>query len=292
MGTGEAGRPTPGGARSKAPLTPHPQCTRGMGRGGRSPGREHPRASAGGIRARLHDVQRDPANVIGIYGGQDPAEIPTYTLTDVSRYLRIARSTLAGWAGKKTYRVKGPDGTHAMQPLFFLDAKTNLLTFNNFVEAYVLTSFTREVGIRLPRVRDALEYAGGARPLLHNIWKTDGRELFIDTMDNLVNVSLRGQLMIREAVENSLKRIEFDPSRRPLRFSPWRDTIDEPRSVDVDPRRAFGRPTVVGSSLKVDTVLDLLRAGESPKRIARNYDLKADTVKAVARWGEDAKAAA
>lgn len=231
------------------------------------------------------------AKVIDIYKGKDPAELPTYTLTDVATYLRVPRSTLAAWAGRKTYKVKGPDGTHAMKPLFATDAATGLLTFNSFVEAYLLTSFTRAVGIRLPKVREALETAGGARPLLDNVWRTDGRHLFIETMGKIVNVSQYGQVVVRQFMEDALHRIDFDPSRRPLRFSPWRESINEPRVVDVDPRRAFGRPTVTGRALKVDTIIDLLEAGESVARIARNYEIKPEMVRAVGRWGADAQAA-
>ena len=45
-----------------------------------------------------------------------------------------ALAGLAAWAGRKTYKVKGPDGTHVMKPLFATDGKTGLLTFNGLVE--------------------------------------------------------------------------------------------------------------------------------------------------------------
>lgn len=230
--------------------------------------------------------------VIDIYKGKDPRELPTYTLTDVATYLRVPRSTLAAWAGRKAYPVKGPDGTRVMQPLFLSDQDTGLLTFNSLVEAYILTSFTRAIGIRLPKVREALKRAGGVRPLLDNVWHTDGKDLFIDAMGSIINVSQYNQVVVREFVKDVLHRVDFDPSRRPVAFSPWREKIGEPRVVDVDPRRAFGRPTVSGRSLKVDTIIDLLAAGEPVARIARNYALKPEVVRAVGRWGEDAQAAA
>lgn len=39
--------------------------------------------------------------------------------------------------------------------------------------------------------------------------------------------------------------------RLPLRLYPWRREPVEPRIIALDPRRSFGRPTVVGSAVSV-----------------------------------------
>lgn len=229
-------------------------------------------------------------NVVSIYGGKDPAEIPVYSFADVSTYLGVPRSTLRAWSGSKRYKVNGRVRT--MRPLFRPDPDTGFLTFNSFVEAYLITSFTRQFGVPLTRVRRALEHVGGRRPLLDTQFHTDGVGIFVEQMGALVDASRGGQTAMREAVEDTLERVDFDATRRPLRFHPWLDNVSEPKVVSIDPRRAFGRPTIAGRSLKVDVVVDLLRSGETVETVAREYELEPSVVEAVERWGRDGAKAA
>jgi uncharacterized protein (DUF433 family) len=227
------------------------------------------------------------SNVLSIYGGKEPRELPFYTRTDVANYLHIPRSTLDAWCGRKSYKLAGGDRKN-MAPLLRLDPKTRRLTFLNLVEAYVVSSLTRTFAIPLPLLRTALTEAGGERPLLDNIFYARKGEMFVELADKVLVQLHRspGQVVLRGVVESSIERIEFDTKKRPARFHPWRESITERRVVSIDPRRAFGRPTVVDSGLKVEVIVDLRRAGESVESIARNYDVAEDVVRDVLKWGE------
>ena len=172
------------------------------------------------------------------------------------------------------------------------DRATGLLTFNNLTEAYVLASLTRRFELPLQRVRNALRFVGGDRPLLATPFHTDGRGIFIEQMGKLVDVAHGGQAAIREVVETSLQRVELDAARLPLRLYPWRRDPREPRIIALDPYRAFGRPTVVGSSVQSETIIDRHRAGESVALLAADYNLPGDVIEGVLRWGLDAAKAA
>jgi uncharacterized protein (DUF433 family) len=172
------------------------------------------------------------------------------------------------------------------------DRATGLLTFNNLAEAYVLASLTRRFALPLQRVRSALRFAGGDRPLLVTPFRTDGRGIFIEQMGNLVDAAHGGQAAIREVVETSLERVELDGQQLPLRLYPWRREPTEPRVIALDPNRAFGRPTVVGSAVQSATIIDRHRAGESVAQLAADYDLSGDVIEGVLRWGLDAAKAA
>jgi uncharacterized protein (DUF433 family) len=228
--------------------------------------------------------------VISLYGGRDPRELPMYGIHEAAVFLGVPTSTLRTWVRGKAYRWRGQ--TKHMQRLIKAEAATGLLSFNNFVEAYVLASLTRRFEVPLVRVRQALRYIGGERPLLTTVFKTDGRGIFVEQMGALVDATRGGQGAIREIVEDSLQRVDLDKASRPLRLYPWRREPDEPRTVAIDPRRAFGRPTVAGRGIRIDVIIDRHRAGESVAQLGKDYELGADVIEDVLRWGLDVAKAA
>jgi uncharacterized protein (DUF433 family) len=225
--------------------------------------------------------------VVSLYGGKDPRELPMYGIGDAAVYLGVPRTTLATWV--RGQRVRGRT---RMQSIIRSDRATGLLTFNNLTEAYVLASLTRRFELPLQRVRRALRFAGGERPLLATPFRTDGRSIFIEQMGKLIDAGHGGQAAIREVVESSLERVELDDRRLPLRLYPWRRDPSEPWIIALDPNRAFGRPTVVGSAVQSETIIDRHRAGESVAQLAADYRLPGDVIEGVLRWGLDAAKAA
>ena len=189
--------------------------------------------------------------VVNLYGGKDPRELPMYGIGEAAVYLGVPRSTLATWV--RGQRVRG---TTRMHGIIKPDRATGFLTFNNLTEAYVLASLTRRFELPLQRVRSALRFVGGDRPLLATPFRTDGRGIFIEQMGKLVDAAHGGQTAMREVVESSLERVELDDRRLPLRLYPWRRDPTEPRIIALDPHRAFGRPTVVGSAVQSEVVID------------------------------------
>jgi len=225
--------------------------------------------------------------VVSLYGGKDPRELPMYGIGEAAVYLGVPRSTLATWV--RGQRVRGRTRMHGiLKPHLAM----GLLTFNNLAEAYVLASLTRRFELPLQRVRSALRFVGGDRPLLATPFRTDGRGIFIEQMGKLVDAAHGGQTAIREVVENSLERVELDDRRLPLRLYPWRRDPTEPRIIALDPHRAFGRPTVVGSAVQSEAIIDRHRAGESVAQLAGDYNLPGDVIEGVLRWGRDAAKAA
>jgi uncharacterized protein (DUF433 family) len=228
--------------------------------------------------------------VLSLYSGQDPRELPMYRIGEAAVYLGVPSSTLHAWVRGKKYQVRGDART--MRPLIKADRETGLLSFNNFVEAYVLASLTRRFELPLARVRTALHYVGGERPLLTTVFRTDGRGIFVEKMGSLVDAAHGGQTAFRPVVEASLKRVELDQHDRPSRLYPWRRQVDEPKIIAIDPRRAFGQPTVAGSSVKIEVIIDRIRAGESVSALSADYNLSRDIIEGVLRWGLDAAKAA
>src|SRR5262245_54574951 len=115
--------------------------------------------------------------VVSLYGGKDPRELPMYGISEAAVYLGVPRSTLATWVRGQLVR-----GRTRMHGLIKPDRGSGMLTFNNLTEAYVLASLTRRFKLPLQRVRSALRFVGGDRPLLTTPFQTDGRGIFVEQM--------------------------------------------------------------------------------------------------------------
>jgi uncharacterized protein (DUF433 family) len=60
---------------------------------------------------------------------------------------------------------------------------------------------------------------------------------------------------------------------------------DAPRSIVIDPRRAFGRPVLVGTSVPVTDVRARFDAGDGVDELARDYDVSHDLIEDALRTG-------
>ena len=74
--------------------------------------------------------------MIDIYGGQDPRDIPSYSIGDAARYLRIPPGTIRSWTMGRNYLVT--DGEKFFQPLIPIKKqKPRLLSFTNLIEIHI-----------------------------------------------------------------------------------------------------------------------------------------------------------
>ena len=87
----------------------------------------------------------------------DARLLPAYSLSDAARYLRMPEGTLrAGWS-VRWYPAAGI--RKRSRPLIRLDdPQKQYLSFINLVEAHVLAAIRRRHGVKLPKVRKALDY--------------------------------------------------------------------------------------------------------------------------------------
>ena len=195
----------------------------------------------------------------------DIRDAPAYGISEAARFIRIPRATLAYWTGDPN-------------PLIGLPPSGEGLSFNNLVEAHVLRALRNVHGARMANVRSALLYAeeqlGISRLLLHDELLTSGGELFLDHLDQLINLWRSGQLALRKLLEDCLDRVERDEQRLPFRLYPVlpRESANE-RAISIDPRVSFGRPILSGSGVSTRALVDRIDAGEGMAEVARDYDL-------------------
>lgn len=74
------------------------------------------------------------------------------------------------------------------------------------------------------------------------------------------------------------KKIDFgDKTQLAERFWP----LGKDHQIVVDPRHSFGQPVISGTNITIDTIINLLKAGESPEFIASIYEVDKKAVKDV-----------
>ncbi|MCA1568364.1 MAG: DUF433 domain-containing protein [Acidobacteria bacterium] len=229
------------------------------------------------------------------YGGDDPREVPLYTIPRASRYLKIPQRTIRDWVMGWKYQTKG-----GLAPVIKLP-KPNvpILSFMNLVEAHVLGGMRRLENVSFPKVRKGLSFLEqqfpSPHPLADQLFETDGVNLFIRKLDHLINISQNGQVEMAEVVSGYLRRIDRNISAGVIRLYPFlkKDpSIDEPKRVMIDPLISFGRPVLVGTGVPTDVIAERFYAGDTFDDLARDYEITPTQVEEAVRYEGDARKAA
>ncbi len=218
---------------------------------------------------------------------------PAYLVTEAAHYLRMPEATLRSWVAGRFYPVAGR--LKRSQALIRLDdPKHQYLSFINLVEAHVLAAIRRRHGVKLPKVRNALNYIRGQfkveRPLVDQTFQTDGLDLFVERYGELINASREGQRAMKEIIGAYLERIERDANGLPIKLYPFtRDTqadaapASDPRVVVMNPKISFGRPVIDGTGVPVASIYERYKAGDSVANLAQDFHLEIGAIEEAIR---------
>jgi uncharacterized protein (DUF433 family) len=208
--------------------------------------------------------------------GRDPRYLPTYTVSEASRYLLIPIATLRSWVVGRYYPVR--EGKQFFEPPILVPQRSPvLLSFVNLIEAHVLDAARRQFHVAFPKVRSAIKYLRSEfqshHPLAEQKIETDGRDLFIRTFGKLIAASNGGQFAMPELIDSYLRRIEWDEQGLARRLFPFTrtNTLEQPKVIVIDPRISFGRPVLVGTGIRTTVVAERYKAGESVAELAKDY---------------------
>jgi uncharacterized protein (DUF433 family) len=212
-----------------------------------------------------------------LYQGRDPRDIPTYTIPDAARYLRIPAGTVRSWTVGRSYPVT--EGKRFFEPLIAVPQQTpRLLSFTNLIEIHVLRAIRKHHKIQLDKVRTALDYLEAqlnvTHPLAHEEFRTDGISLFIDRYGTLINASAQGQTQLKAVLTQHLERIEPDDAGLAIKLYPFTrsDEAHNPRIVVIDPRITFGRLVIDGTGIPTSIIAERYKAGDSLQDLVEDYD--------------------
>ncbi|MBI1766027.1 MAG: DUF433 domain-containing protein [Acidobacteria bacterium] len=233
--------------------------------------------------------------------GIEPREVPLYSLLQASRYLKIPFGTLRSWVRGRDYPSGNEQGKKFSGPVILLsDPDVARLSFMNLVEAYVLNGIRRVENVPFYKVRNAIKYledkSPSKHPLADKLFLTNGVDLFIEDLGQLVNVSRGGQLAIRNVVEEYLRRIDRDPTKLlPVRLYPFLRSphqAEEPKRVMIDPLVSFGRPVLAKTGVPTAIVAERFYAGDSTDELGRDYGVEREEIEEAVRYEAPARKAA
>jgi len=223
----------------------------------------------------------------------DPRLVPAYSVVEAAHHLRMPQQTLRSWVVGRLYPVAGQ--SKRSRPLIHLDdPKKQYLSFINLVEAHVLAAIRRRHDVKLPKVRNALDYVRRQfrveRPLINQTFQTDGLDLFVERYGELINASREGQRVMKEIIGVYLKRIEWDAKGLPIKLYPFtRDTQSEaapasdPRVIVMNPTISFGRPVIAGTGIPVSSIYERYKAGDSVAELAQDFRLEISAIEEAIR---------
>jgi len=223
-----------------------------------------------------------------VYTINNTMETPIYGLSEAAQYLRVPQNTLAYWL----------KGGGSVPPLIHL-ASTDppRLSFANLLECYMLSSMRAIYDVRIPRVRKALKtlakYVQHRHPLVEQAFQTDRRDLFIEHLGKVVNLSKDEQILIPGVMELYLERIERDPKGL-LKLYPFvmERKPNEPRLILINPAVGFGKPVIAGTGISTAVVASRFNARESIDDLASEYGVKPRQIEEAIRWEQTTAAVA
>lgn len=239
----------------------------------------------------------------------DPRGVPLYSIYEVARYVKIHDTTLRAWLHGRTVVVGGRK--RRLEPVI-TPASPSRLSFLNLLEAFTLSSLTRIERLSFRSVRRALETLREGFPSEHpwidHDFLTDHIDLFIEADADFVNLSKGGQIEFREIVKAYMTRIQRDidlspvkvfPFSRQLKFDLFKDPLaniqeilgELPQFIEVDPLIAFGRPTITGTGVPVETIASRNRAGDTISFIAKDYGISEEQVQEAIEYEKPRRAA-
>lgn len=207
-------------------------------------------------------------------------EEPAYGLSEAAVYLKVPYTTLRYWLtgfGKQSPII---------QPV--LSAPTRL-SFLNLLECHALAGMRKIYNLKLPKVRSALRKVSGQFPQLHplisEVFLTDHKDLFIERMGQIVNVSRQQDQLSLDFYRMHLARVQVDPKGL-FRFFPFvvAPRSSEPKTIEINPMVGFGKPVITGTGISTAIIASRFNARDSVSSLAEEYGCTTQQIEDAIRW--------
>ncbi len=226
----------------------------------------------------------------------DRRDLSSYTPQEVAHHLSVPLSTVRAWSVGQKYR--GRHGEKRDFERLIVPAETSplSLSFWNLAELYVLASLRRHHEVPMHNVRAALLYSArklsSKRPLIDEVFYTDGVSIFVEKYAKLIDASNDGQAAIKAVLKDSLARVERGVDGHVIRLFPWLQDPKEPHHVEINSERGFGRLVLAGTNIPTEVIAQRFNGGEDIDVLAADYDLSEKQIQYALRWERCAPQAA
>jgi uncharacterized protein (DUF433 family) len=226
----------------------------------------------------------------------DSREQALYTIGEAAQYLGVQSQTLHTWLYGRSYWTK-KQGRKFWEPIITpAHNDLGLLSFYNLAEAHILAATRYKHKVSFPAVRGAItnliaKYPPALKhPLLSHEFYTDGKNLFIKTIEETIDIS-REQLSLKAIMDTFLERVVRDNEDNPFKVFPMVPGMTE-KVVSMTFRVSSSRPVIDGTGVQVAVVFGRHKAGEAMESIAEDFDIPIEKIKRAIDYAEwKAKAA-
>jgi uncharacterized protein (DUF433 family) len=198
--------------------------------------------------------------------------LPAYRVTDTSRYVGESPQAIANWFYRETQLGVTLPGKQSGKPLSYLQ----------LIEVAVVSTF-RKMGVSLKSIRKARQYLAqtfnSEYPFAEYTFKTEGFHVLLDLQQFEVDTDMRlivadkgGQLGWEHLMEDRLLEFDYEYDLAMKWHLAGRQSL-----VVIDPRVAFGAPTVSG--LPTWVLKGRYQAGETPEDIKEDFQIDEVAIK-------------
>jgi uncharacterized protein (DUF433 family) len=207
-----------------------------------------------------------------------------YSEAEAARLLGVAQSTLNYWLEGGVRRGK------SYRPIIRTEATggRSPVTWAEFVEAGLLRSYRRDLGVRMAELREFIDLLRTEfdvpYPLADRRPYVSGRDLVYEAQERSrldpefwIVSNVGGQFLLLPPGDEFFRRVTWSPTGT---AAAWRPADNERSTVVIDPERRFGKPSVAGIS--TEAIWEHSSAGEDEdeEEIAASFDLSLADV----RW--------
>jgi uncharacterized protein (DUF433 family) len=210
---------------------------------------------------------------------QDPLLSGFFSIADAARLLQVSQPSIRGWLNGYANSEAGP----VIERDF---AETRTVSFLDLMELRFI-AFFRSQKVSMPTLRRAAErarqewHAHHPLALSSSRYVTDRKSIFArsaeETGDQVTWDMATGQHEMWETIEQTIETgVVFDPSTY-LAMS-WHPRPDQFSNVIIDPRIAFGRPTVEGTGVPTSALFRQWKAEGRKDPVAKWFQVPVEAV--------------
>jgi uncharacterized protein (DUF433 family) len=199
-------------------------------------------------------------------------EVTNYSMVEAGLYLRLKPQEVRRWTKEG-----------------ILCSSNGGISFFNLLELHILKCLRKEFGLSMQRIRRALDEYNliehSDHPFLDPRMETDGIHLFLHDGDEYMNLNRPKQRGIPQILSSYLRRIDHlaDGGMTFYPFVVGQD-LHEPRSIQISPSIAFGRPVLADTGIATDVIAGRFRARDSVTDLAEEYGVPVSMVEDAIRW--------
>lgn len=209
----------------------------------------------------------------------DPLLAGFFSTIDAARLVGTHPNSVRGWLNGYKSSASGP--------VIARDFKeSSTVSFLDLMELRFI-AFFRAQGVTMPTIRRAAEVArndwGVQHPLAlsRDKYVTDRRKIFAKSADDEGDETTwdmaTGQHEMWDAIEQTIEKgVEFNPKTHLATL--WYPKVAAFPNVIVDPRIAFGKAVVKGTTVPTSVLFQQFKADKSKERVAKWFEVSADVV--------------